>query len=32
LKGDIKIHADEEEDIALKIPGAASKDGERPMI
>lgn len=30
LKGDIKTRAPQEEDMDLKIPGAA--DGERPMI
>ena len=32
LKGNIRIHGEEEEDIALKIPGATSKDGAKPMI
>jgi hypothetical protein len=32
LKGNIRIHGDEEENIALKIPGAMSKDGSKPMI
>jgi len=31
LKGNIKLHADEEEDLDLKMPGKAG-DGSKPMI
>jgi len=32
LKGNIKIHGEEEGDMDLKIPGNVSKDGVKPMI
>lgn len=32
LKGNIRTRAEEEEDMALKIPGSVGEGGERPMI